>query len=197
MSGSARQRSTPSRRQRSAHRALRGAGVVLARILLNRRAAITALAIGATGCPIAPPLSDPIVFDSAPFLFADGVDPSVDEDVILDLATNERQTFTVDVYDWEAGDTLTYRWTLVSDDLQGSLGNGELRDPSPIGDAFAYRVPPTVIDTCGVLLGRDGDTLTLELEITDEIPEAQRFDPAADAYRLTLSWQVRASGECP
>lgn len=197
MSDLACQPSPAPRRERSTHGARRDSRARLARILLYRNLLAGLLAPLVAGCPIAPPLTDPVVFDSAPFLFPDGVDPAVDEDVILDLATRERQTFTVDVYDWDGDDVLTYRWTLVSDDLQGSLGNGELRDPSPIGDAFAFRVPPTVIDTCGVLLGRDGDTLTLELEITDEIPEAQRFDPAADAYRLSLSWRVRASGECP
>ena len=138
-----------------------------------------------------------MIFDSAPFYFPAGLVPSPSADIVLDLSAGERQSFSVDVYDWDPNDVLAYRWSFTSSDFIGELGSGELRSPSPINDAWVHRVEPVSIATCGEFLRREGDVVLLRLDVFDEIPERQRFDEFAESYQFSIGWRVVGSGECP
>lgn len=146
-------------------------------------------------CVLPPELSEPVATDLPPFYFPDGLDPSPLQDVLLELGDDQRVELTASIFEFDPADTLEYEWRVVRGDAS-TTSSGILRNPVPIGDAFAYRVPTQTITSCGILLGQDGDTATVILTVTDPIPEALRLDVAADAYRIVVVWRVVARGNC-
>jgi hypothetical protein len=158
-------------------------------------AAIAAALLG--GCVVPAPLFDPVVFDSPPFYFPEGVQPSTAQDVVLDLAALESQSFGLDVFEWDPNDVLLYRWTFQSRDFEGELGSGELNAPTAVGDVWVHQVESVTINTCGQFLRAEGDVVTLRLDVSDPIAPGQVFDPAATEYGFRVVWRVVGSGECP
>jgi hypothetical protein len=156
-----------------------------------------------TGCVYGPPLygrdAPP---DNAPFYFPSGLVPSPFNDVVVDLAAGDTRTFGVQVFDRDPDEELEYEWTLLSPslDVEAVLGSGLLRDPSAINNVYAWQVPRISFQTCqGTVAGflsEEGDTITFELTIRDEIPVDQRFDDSAGFYEIIIRWDVVALGNC-
>ena len=140
--------------------------------------------------------------DNAPFYFPSGLVPSPFNDVVVDLGAGDTRTFGVQVFDRDPAEELEYEWTLLSPalDVEAVLGSGLLRDPSAINDVYAWQVPRITFQTCqGTVAGflsEEGDELTFELTIRDEIPEDQRFDETASFYEIVIRWNVVALGNC-
>jgi hypothetical protein len=156
---------------------------------------VAALAWG-SACIVSPPLGEPRVFDSPPFYFPDGITPSPNADVIVQLDLLESVELTADIFDWDDGDTLTYSWTLLRGDFE-TVSTGLLTNPSRVGNAFAYAVPPVRVESCGLLLTRDNDVVVVRLDIRDTIPESQRPAAGADTYRIVIEWRIVGRGTCP
>jgi hypothetical protein len=154
-------------------------------------------------CVLAPPiLPRPVPPDSAPFYFPSGVTPPPGEVVLVDLARLDTRTFSLQVFDTDAEDRLEYAWRVISPalDIVPTVGSGVLRSPVRLGRFSAWQVPTLTLQACrgtfAGFLSRDGDELTFELTIRDEIPPDQRFDAEADAYTLVVRWRVVALGSC-
>lgn len=150
----------------------------------------------AAACIVPPPLGEPRIFDSPPFYFPDGINPSPNSDVILQLDLTESVELTADIFDWDEGDNITYAWTVRRGDFE-TISSGLLSNPSRIGGAFVYAVPPVRIESCGLLLNRDNDVVVVRLDIRDTIPESQRPAVGADTYRIVIEWRVVGRGNCP
>jgi hypothetical protein len=156
-----------------------------------------------TSCVYGPPLygreTPP---DNAPFYFPSGLVPSPFNDVIVDLGAGDTRTFGLQVFDRDRDEELEYEWTLLSPalDVEAVLGSGLLTDPSAINDVYAWQVPRISFQTCqGTVAGflsEEGDEITFELTIRDEIPEEQRFDDSASFYEIIIRWNVVALGNC-
>ncbi len=160
-------------------------------------AALACAALG-TGCPFGPPILERTEFDSGPFFFSDGVSPALDDPVLLDFSDPTfAQAFDVEVYDWNRDDDLEYAWSYVVDDATFGVGNGVLTTTQQLGDVSVYSVPTLTVQSSSLFLREPGDEITIRLDVIDPIPEEQRFDTFADAYRIQLQWQVRGDGACP
>jgi hypothetical protein len=173
--------------------------------LQNRRLHAFALLLPLwTACVYGPPLrgrqAPP---DNAPFYFPTGIDPSPFEPVLMDLSAGDSRSFGLQVFDTDPDDVLRYTWTLTIPDLAIApiLAQGELGAGSPLSTIASWQVPGIQFQTCqGALLNllsEAGDEVALELTITDEIPEDQRFDDSATAYEIVVRWNLVAVGQCP